>query len=194
MPKTPEFTYEGARRAMHKAELKVLHGKITKKEVADRPLSADEDRLERTPSILEEHLLEIEREEELAALKRAQDEAKHVLALAHSNEVTPEAVANLRARIYNTVSTRLPEVDAVLTGRKTWSNQQVRLFTALLNKVTPDLSANFVKTEGTARKVGEVSRAELEAIVARSIEQRNARRVLDAAADITDVTDEANSG
>lgn len=192
MPKTPDFTYNGAQRAMHEAELKLLHGKLTKQDLASKPLTADEDRLVRTPSPLEEQLLELEREEDLAAIRRAQDEAKHIVSLAHTNEVTPESVANLRARIYNTVSTRLPEVDAVLAGRKNWSNQQVRLFTSLLNKVTPDLSANFVKTEGTTRKVVELSRGELEAIVARSLEQQRAHRVLDASTGITDVTSEVN--
>lgn len=187
------FTYEGAQRAMHAAELKLLHGKITKKDVADMPLTADEDRLARTPSALEEQLLDIERQEDIAAIARANDEAKHVLAMSHNNEVTPEAVANLRARIYNTVSTRLPEVDDVLVGRKTWNNQQVRLFTALLNKVTPDLSANFVSREGEGRRVADLSREELMAIVARDAESSRAHRVIDATADITDVIEQVKA-
>lgn len=187
------FDYEGARRAMHEAELRVLHRKVTRKSVADRPLTAQEDRLTRTPSVLEEELLDLEREEDIAAIRRANAEAKHVVAQTHANEVTPESVANLRARIYNTVSTRLPDVDDVLTGRKVWSNQQTRLFTALLNKVTPDLSANFVKTEGTVRRVSELSRADLEKIVARELESKTAARVIDATSDITDIIEEVKN-
>lgn len=49
-------------------------------------------------------------------------------------------------------------------GGKEWNPTQARVFSALLNKVVPDLNASYVQHEHTTKEVTDLSREELEAI------------------------------
>jgi hypothetical protein len=82
--------------------------------------------------------------------------------------VTPVEVDRIRRQAYDIVRRTMPEVRDVLRGSRPWTNQQVRLFGMLLNKVMPDLHHSFNEHKHEHRQIHEMSVQELEAIVANS--------------------------
>lgn len=89
-----------------------------------------------------------------------------------TNEVlTPQDIAKLRHDVLRRVKDRMGDVAEVLEGKQKWSNQQVRLFGILLNKVMPDLHHSFVEGEIdlTTKKATQLTREQLEQIAARAI-------------------------
>ncbi len=80
-------------------------------------------------------------------------------------KLTPLQVAQLRRRLYEHVDEQVHEAHGVVMGRKSWSPTQARVFSAMLNKVIPDLTASFTQHEHQITEVPEkMSRAQLEAI------------------------------
>ena len=81
--------------------------------------------------------------------------------------LTPHQVANMRAGLYRKVEAQIGDAHEVVMGRKNWSPTQARVFSTMLNKVMPDLTANFVQHEHvTTDDPTKLSRADLERIVA----------------------------
>jgi hypothetical protein len=79
--------------------------------------------------------------------------------------LTPQQVSQLRRRLFENVDNQVGEAHAVVMGQKHWSPTQARVFATMLNKVMPDLTANFVQHEHNISDNPEkMSRAELEAI------------------------------
>lgn len=78
--------------------------------------------------------------------------------------LTPQAASRLRGSIMARVPKYIEMADEVLSGERKWSATQARVFSTLLNKVVPDLSASFVQHEHTTRDLRELSREELERI------------------------------
>ena len=83
----------------------------------------------------------------------------------NGKKLTPLQVANMRARLYKRVESQIDEAHAVVMGDKDWTPTQARVFSALLNKVMPDLTAQFVQHEHTVQdSPDKMSREELERI------------------------------
>lgn len=81
----------------------------------------------------------------------------------------PATAARLRARIANYVEAQLPLAKEVIDGTRTWNPTQARVFSLMLNKVLPDLSASYIQQETIDRPVAEMSREELERIASGSL-------------------------
>lgn len=80
-------------------------------------------------------------------------------------ELSVEELDGLRRRALATVKDNIPRVRAVLAGDLRWTNQQIKLFQIVLNKVLPDLSASQT-THIHKKDYKSMSREELEAFVA----------------------------
>ena len=78
--------------------------------------------------------------------------------------LSPNQVANLRGQIAKNMSNHIVMADEVLKGHREWSPTQARVFSTLLNKVIPDLSASYHQHEHSHKSLTEMSRTELEAI------------------------------
>ena len=78
--------------------------------------------------------------------------------------LSPNQVAKLRGQIAKNMSNHIVMVDEVLKGHRDWSPTQARVFSNLLNKVIPDLSASYHQHEHSHKSLTEMSRTELEAI------------------------------
>jgi hypothetical protein len=81
--------------------------------------------------------------------------------LAH---LTPATTARIRGQIAKGVGLYIKMADEVMQGSRNWTPTQARVFSTLLNKVVPDLSASFVQHEHTTHNLRELSRDELERI------------------------------
>lgn len=80
-------------------------------------------------------------------------------------KLTPHQVAMMRLGIMTRVKNQLDEAHSVVMGDKEWSPTQARVFATLLNKVMPDLTAQFVQHEHALAEAPEkMSRSQLEAI------------------------------
>ena len=80
-------------------------------------------------------------------------------------KLTPLQVANMRAGLYRRVEKQIDEAHNVVMGKQEWNPTQARVFTAMLNKVMPDLTAQFVQHEHAVQEAPEkMSREQLEAI------------------------------
>lgn len=89
---------------------------------------------------------------------------KHVLN-PEGSKLTPQQVGQLRRRLFENVEKQIPEAHAVVMGKKTWNPTQARVFSTMLNKVMPDLTAQFVQHEHQVSDNPEkLTRAQLEAI------------------------------
>jgi hypothetical protein len=82
--------------------------------------------------------------------------------------VTPMEVDRVRRSVLDIVRKNIPNVREVLEGKKSWSNQQVRLFGMVLNKVMPDLHHSFNEHSVELKEAHELSIEELEAIALRA--------------------------
>ena len=80
--------------------------------------------------------------------------------------LTPAQSAKIRYQISRYISEQLPLAHSVVTGATNWNPTQARVFSTLLNKVVPDLTASFVQHDIASRPLTELSRSELEAIAA----------------------------
>lgn len=80
--------------------------------------------------------------------------------------LSPNQVANLRGQIAKNMATHIVMADEVLKGVREWSPTQARVFSNLLNKVIPDLSASYHQHEHSHKAITEMSRTELERIAA----------------------------
>jgi uncharacterized protein YfkK (UPF0435 family) len=81
------------------------------------------------------------------------------------DKLTPLQVANMRAGLYRKVENQIEDAHKVVMGKKEWSPTQARVFSAMLGKVMPDLTAQFVQHEHTLSESPEkLSRSQLEAI------------------------------
>ena len=78
--------------------------------------------------------------------------------------LSPNQVAKLRGQIAKNMSNHIVMADEVLKGHREWSPTQARVFSNLLNKVIPDLSASYHQHEHSHKSLTEMSRTELEAI------------------------------
>ena len=85
----------------------------------------------------------------------------------NDKKLTPLQVANMRAGLYSKVERQIGEAHKVVMGEIGWTPTQARVFATMLNKVMPDLTAQFVQHEHTIDTDPEkLSRAQLEAIAA----------------------------
>lgn len=83
----------------------------------------------------------------------------------NGNKLTPLQVANMRAGLYRKVERQIGEAHKVVMGDIQWNPTQARVFSTMLNKVMPDLTAQFVQHEHTIEEAPEkLSREQLEAI------------------------------
>ena len=78
--------------------------------------------------------------------------------------LSPNQVANLRGQIARNMETHIALADEVIKDVTEWTPTQARVFSNLLNKVIPDLSASFHQHEHSLRALNEMSREELERI------------------------------
>jgi len=78
--------------------------------------------------------------------------------------LSPHQVANLRGQIASKMQTHLTLADEVVKGHIEWTPTQARVFSSLLNKVIPDLSASYHQHEHSVKNITEMSREELERI------------------------------
>ena len=84
--------------------------------------------------------------------------------------VTPIEVDRVRRSVLDVVRNNIPKVREVLKGNKNWSNQQVRLFSVMLNKVMPDLHHSFNEHSVEHKNVDQLSIQELEEIARKADE------------------------
>lgn len=78
--------------------------------------------------------------------------------------LTPQQVAVLRGKISEKLSKNLTMAQEVLNGTREWNPTQARVFTALLNKVIPDVSLSFAQVDVQSKDMNNLSRKELEEI------------------------------
>jgi len=62
------------------------------------------------------------------------------------------------------METHITLADEVVKGHREWTPTQARVFSNLLNKVIPDLSASYHQHEHNHKNITEMSREELELI------------------------------
>lgn len=96
-----------------------------------------------------------------APIKR---KAEEMAKLMEKAELTPAQSAKIRGQIASYVRDQITDAHQVVMGSKEWNPTQARVFSALLNKVVPDLNASYVQHEHTTKEVTDLSREELEAI------------------------------
>lgn len=77
---------------------------------------------------------------------------------------SPAQASKLRSQIADMVGDHIELADAVVRGDKTWTPTQARVFSTLLNKCLPDLSASYHQHEHSHKALREMSREELERI------------------------------
>ena len=84
--------------------------------------------------------------------------------------VSPVEIDRVRRSVLDVVRKNIPKVRSVLNGDSNWSNQQVRLFSTMLNKVMPDLHHSFNQHSHEHKKVTELSIDELQQIASKADE------------------------
>jgi hypothetical protein len=116
-------------------------------------------------TVSKEHLdkLNLEIKDEHGDVLRYHQEAAQVASLFAKRAIRPDEIAALRRRMFETVSKGLAEVDQVISGTKTWTPTQTRLFAILTERVMPKLS-NITVEDNTSKKLEEMSIEELETI------------------------------
>lgn len=82
------------------------------------------------------------------------------------NPLTPQDSSRLRGQIFHYMEEQIHLAHNVILGNIEWSPQQTQIFRALMNKVTPDLNANYVSTNKDADDLSELSREDLMDIAA----------------------------
>jgi len=96
-----------------------------------------------------------------------------VLAAVVSKDVklTPARIIALRSRISGIIGSQLDTAEKVILGTQTWSPTQARVFSALLNKVVPDLKLTHNQHDHVHTDATKLSREDLMAIAAKASEQ-----------------------
>jgi oligoribonuclease (3'-5' exoribonuclease) len=84
--------------------------------------------------------------------------------------VTPLEVDRVRRSVLDVVRKNMSKVRDVLAGNINWSNQQVRLFSVMLNKVMPDLHHSFNQHSVEHKTITELTIDELTQIAAKAEE------------------------
>ena len=84
--------------------------------------------------------------------------------------VTPLEIDRVRRSVLDVVRKNIPKVRDVLSGSTNWSNQQVRLFAVMLNKVMPDLHHSFNQHSVEHKTVTELTIDELQQIASKADE------------------------
>lgn len=105
-------------------------------------------------------------EERLSAETRASEAVSTAITTRRAEPLTPHQSGELRGLIFAHIRDQVATAHQVVAGSVAWSPTQARVFSTLLNKVIPDLSAAYVQQEAAVRDLTELSREELEAIVA----------------------------
>ncbi len=111
--------------------------------------------------------------EQTPAVTRYSAEAAHVASLFAKKAVRPDEVAALRREMFETVSRRMGDVEAVMEGKKSWNAGQVRLFSLMVERVLPKLT-NVKVTDESKPKLEDLTIEELEKI---ALGQRKAAAV-----------------
>ena len=78
--------------------------------------------------------------------------------------LTPQQVMKLRSSIASSLTKNLNKAQEVLDGKIEWTPTQARVFTALLNKVIPDISMTYAQVDIRDKELSNMSREELEEI------------------------------
>jgi|TARA_Y100000296_G_C5177440_1_gene260945 hypothetical protein len=78
--------------------------------------------------------------------------------------LTPQQVMRLRSSIATSLSKNIKMAQEVLNGVREWNPTQARVFTALLNKVIPDISMSYAQVDIRDKELSNMSREELEEI------------------------------
>lgn len=84
--------------------------------------------------------------------------------------VSPVEIDRVRRSVLDVVRKNIPKVRSVLNGDSNWSNQQVRLFSVMLNKVMPDLHHSFNEHSVEHKNVDQLTIQELEEIARKADE------------------------
>jgi hypothetical protein len=100
--------------------------------------------------------------------------------------VTPVEVDRVRRSVLDVVRKNIYQVREVLDGNRNWSNQQVRLFGMMLNKVMPDLHHSFNEHTIENKSENELTYDELQAIAAQALREGEAE-------DAEEVQDESDT-
>jgi hypothetical protein len=96
-------------------------------------------------------------------VQKRQIEATNVAAMFAKRAIRPDEIAALRRRMLEVVQSGVEDVAQVLQGKKEWNNQQVRLFSILVDRVMPKVS-NVNMEQKQEKKLDELSIEELEAL------------------------------
>jgi hypothetical protein len=80
-------------------------------------------------------------------------------------ELTPEVASRLRGQIAAYLPAQIDAANEVISGLRTWTPVQAKVFSTLLNKAVPDLTASFHKHEHTTRELHDYSISDLERLV-----------------------------
>lgn len=83
--------------------------------------------------------------------------------------LSTKQIGELRAQVFQDMAAQIKSAFEVLGGSRIWSNQQVAVFKALLNKVLPDITANYHLIQNEDEDPRRLSRDQLERIAASAL-------------------------
>ena len=89
----------------------------------------------------------------------------NLIDMAQAQPLTPGQTAKVRSYVMGLLRVQIPCAHQVVMGEVDWSPTQARIFTNLLDKCVPDLSASFVGSESRNEDFECLTREELEALV-----------------------------
>ena len=94
------------------------------------------------------------------------DHARSMSAVTAKARLTPMQSAQVRGQIAQYMRLQIDIANQVVLGQISWNPTQARVFSTLLAKVVPDLSATYHQHEINQKDITELSREELEQIAA----------------------------
>lgn len=80
--------------------------------------------------------------------------------------IPPDEIDGLRKAVFHTVRDRMKDARAVLDGKKVWSNQQVKLYLDLMNKVMPNLTHSHHTREDIPTDIEKMSKDDIKKLLA----------------------------
>lgn len=80
------------------------------------------------------------------------------------SSLSPHEIAQLRKDMHELVKDNIHMARAVLEGRQAWTNNQIKLFALLCDKVIPDLHHSYTQIGVEKKAMEELTRDELEQI------------------------------
>lgn len=86
-----------------------------------------------------------------------------------ANGIPVEHIDLVRKDVFDVVRKNVPALQEVIEGTRAWSNQQVKLYLALLDKVMPSLSQTHNINENLNLSVEDLSTEQLQRIAASAI-------------------------